>query len=99
MLRHKGIGVMPYLYRAFSAKNYCNKIKAAWSILNILSGKKIIGCSGQLCLFCGCDDGFDRLEAFIGTGLYLDKNDRAVGIDHNKVDFARPAGKIMGEFF
>ncbi len=61
--------------------------------------KKIAGGPEQSGLLGGGDGRLGGLESFGGFGSYLDKDDRAVGVNHNQIDFAGLAGKVAGEGF
>ncbi|GAG53117.1 unnamed protein product [marine sediment metagenome] len=90
---------MSYLGWGGLAEDYGNNVEAEGSVLDIVGGEKVAGGPGQSCFLWGCDDGLGGCEAFVGPGFYLDKNHRAVGVDHNKVDFTGFAGEVAGEFF
>ena len=90
---------MSYLYWASITKYYRNYIKAIWPGLYIVCCKKVPSGPLQFMLFGRGNNLFGWRQAFINPGLYLDKNDSAVGRDHNQVDFAGLAGKISGEGF
>jgi len=88
---------MSYLWSAGSAKYYGDNIKAKGTVLYIMRGQKIAGGPQQLHFF-GMGDGiFGWAKAFLGFGPNLDKDDGAVGIDHDQVDFAGLAGEIASE--
>lgn len=90
---------MFYCWLAGLAKHYRNDIEAKRAVLYI------VGCEKKACgpkqsgFFGGRDDGFSRCEVFIGPRFYLDENDRAVGVNHNQIDFAGFAGEVAGEGF
>ncbi len=90
---------MSYLGWGGLAKDYGDDVEAKGSVLDVVGGEKVAGGPGQSCFLWGCDDGLGGCEAFIGSGFYLDKNERAIGVDHNKVDFTGFAGEVAGEFF
>lgn len=90
---------MSYLWGGGLVEHYCDNIEAAGSVLYIVGCEKITGGSAQFVFFGGGDNGFDWCETFIGSGLYFDKDDGAIGIGHNKVYFAGPAGEVAGELF
>jgi len=98
-LRHKGVFVMSYLCGAGLAEHYRNDVKTKGSVLDIVGRKKIAGGPEQSGFFGGRDDGLGRPETFIGPRFYLDKDDRAIDIDHNQIDFAGLAGEVAGEPF
>lgn len=89
---------MCYLLAAGLAEHYCNNVKAERSVLNVVCGKKITGGPEESVFFGGGEYRFGRGKGFIGSGLYLDKDYGAVGIDHNEVDFTGFAGEVSGEF-
>lgn len=49
--------------------------------------------------FCGCDGGFGFGEIFVGPCFYLDENDGAIGVNHDKVELAGFAGEVSYEYF
>ena len=85
---------MSYLWAAGLAEYDGNDIKAKRAVLYIVRGEKI-ACgpeqSGSLGLCDGC---FGRAKGLIGFGSDLDKDDGAISIDHNKVEFAGFAGEV-----
>jgi len=88
---------VPYLRSAGSAEHYRDDIKAKRTVLYFLACKKITRGPQQLHFFGMCDGFLRRAKAFVSLGSDLDKNDGAVGIDHNQVDFAGLAGKVASE--
>lgn len=90
---------MSYLWSAGLAEDNGNNVKAKRPVVNVMRCKKITGGPGGLSLFCGGDDGLGGIEGFVCSGFYLNKNDTAIGIDHNKVDFAGFAQEVAGEDF
>ena len=98
-LWYKGILVVSYLFGAGLAEDYGDNVEAEGSVVDVVGGEKVAGGLGQSCFLWGCDDGLSGCEAFVGPGFYLDKNNRAIGVDHNKVDFTGFAGEVAGEFF
>ena len=96
-LWHKGVFVMSYLWSAGLAEYDGNDIKAKRAVFYIVRGEKI-ACrpeqSGSLALCDGC---FGWAKGLIGFGSDLDKDDGAVGIDHDKVELAGLAGEVAGE--
>jgi len=90
---------MSYLWVAGLAEDYCNNIEAEGSVLDVVSCQKVAGGSCQFGFFGSGDDGFGGREAFIGSGLYLNKDNRAIGVDHNEVEFTGFAGEVAGELF
>ena len=90
---------MFYCWLAGLAEHYCNDVKTIRSVLDFVSCEKITGGSGQSGLLGGGDGRLGGLESFGGFGSYLDKDDRAIDIDHNQIDFAGFAGEVAGEPF
>jgi len=90
---------MSYLCRAGLAEHYCNDIKTIRAVLYIVGCKKIACSPKQSGFFSGRDDGLSRPEIFIGPRFHLDKDDRAIAIGHNEVDFAGFAGEVASEGF
>jgi len=90
---------MSYLGTAFIIQYDCYHVESKGPVLDIIGGKKIAyrpEHSGFLCR------GYRRLgwaEVLVRPGLYLDKDERAVAVDHNQVDFPAPAGEVAGERF
>ena len=80
------------------AKDYGNNVKAERSIVYIIGSEKITGSPEESIFLCSCYNRFGRGKSFIGPCLYLDKNYRAIGIDHNEVDFTGFTGEVSGEF-
>ena len=88
---------MSYLRSAGSAQHYGDNIEAKRAVLYIMCGQKITRGPQQLHFF-GMGDGiFGWAKAFLGFGPDLDKNNGAVGIDHDQIDFAGLAGEIASE--
>jgi hypothetical protein len=80
---------MSYLWPAGLAQYYSDDIEAKGTILYVVRGEKILRRPEQFCSL-GLRDGFlGRAEGLIGSGSDLDKDDGAIGIDEDKVDFAR----------
>ncbi len=91
---------MSYLVAAAGFPGYyCHDVKATGSILNVMCCQKIACGCGQFAFLGGRDNRFYRVEGFVGPGFDLDKNKSAVGIDHNQIYFAGPAGIVAGELF
>ena len=90
---------MSYQRPAGSVENYCNNIKAKGAVLYIVGCKKILSSPEQPGFFRMCDGRFGWSKGFIGSGSDLNKDDGAVGINHNQVDFAGLAGEVASEFF
>jgi selenocysteine lyase/cysteine desulfurase len=90
---------MSYFWLAGLAEHYCNNIKTIRAVLYIVGCKKIACGPEQSGFFDGRDDRLSRLETFIGSRFYLDKDDGAVTINHNQIDFAGLAGKVPRELF
>lgn len=88
---------MSYLRPAGLAQYYSNDIEAKGAILYVVRGEKIACGPEQFCSL-GLRDGFlGRAKGLIGSGSNLDKDDGAIGIDKDKVDFAGFAGEVGGE--
>jgi len=88
---------MSYLRSAGLAEHDCHHVKAERAVLYIMRGQKITS-GPQQPHFFGMGNGiFGRAKTFVSFGPDLDKNDGAVGIDHDQVDFASLAGKIASE--
>ena len=64
-----------------------------------MNRKKITGGTEHFFLLGGGDGRLGRAETLVGPGLYLDKNDSPVTVDHDKVDFAGLAGEISRKIF
>ena len=90
---------MSYLGWAGLAEDYGDDVEAKGSVVDFVGGEKVAGGPGQSCFLWGCDDGLGGCEGLTGPGFYLDKNNRAIGVDHNKVEFTGFAGEVAGEFF
>jgi hypothetical protein len=89
---------MCYLLGPVFAQDYGNNVKTEGSVLDVVCGEKITGGPEESIFLCRCYNRFGRGKGFIGPGLYLDKNNRTIGIDHNEVDFTGFAGEVSGEF-
>jgi len=85
---------MSYLWFAGFSDNYNDYVESTGPIGNVVCCQEVSGGSAGSRLLGICDDLFGSTERLIGAGLYFDKNDGSVGIDHDKVDFAGLAGKI-----
>ena len=90
---------MSYLRAAFLAKNYRNHVEAKGAVLYVVCCKEVAGGPEHSGFLDGGDGELGRTESFIGPGLYLDKGDSPVGIDHDKVNLAGFAGKVASELF
>jgi hypothetical protein len=90
---------MSYLRAAGWCQHYRNNIKAKGAVLDIVGCKKILSSPEQPGFFRMCDGRFGWPKSFIGSGFDLNKDNGAVGIDHNQVDFAGLAGEVASEFF
>jgi hypothetical protein len=90
---------MSYLRAAGSVENYRNYIEAKGAVIYIVGCKKILSSPEQPGFFRMCDGRFGWSKGFIGSGSDLNKNQGAVGINHNQVDFAGLAGEVASEFF
>ncbi len=90
---------MSYLRAAFLAKNYRNHVEAKGAVLYAVSCKEVAGGPEHFGFLDGGDGRLGWTESFIGPGLYLDKGDSPVGIDHDKVNLAGFAGKVAGKPF
>ena len=97
LLRDEGVFVVFYLRSAGLAQNYRNNIEAKGTILDIVTCEEITRGSLQFCFFSRGDGRLDFGEFFIRSRFDLDKDDTAVGIDHNQVYFAGFTGKITSE--
>ncbi len=89
---------MSYLFAAGLAEYYRHDVEATRSGLYIVGSEKITGCFAEFGLFGLCDDRLGRLEEFIDSCFYLNKDDDALVVDHNEVDFAGLAGEVGGKF-
>ena len=96
-LWHKGIFVMFYLYGPGLTEHERNNIKTKRLVLNIVNCEKMTGGSAQFGSFSKRDDRLGWLETFIRSGFYLNEDDRAVGSDHNQIDFAAPTREVASE--
>ena len=98
-LWHEGVLVMSDLSRAFFSQYDCDHIESVRAVLDLVRSQKISGRTdypGPL----GAGDGrFRRAEVLGRPGLDLDKDQRAVAIDHDQVDFARFTEEISREGF
>jgi hypothetical protein len=90
---------MFYAWWSGLAEDYRYDVEAKGSVFDVVGCKKITGRSEQSGFFGRCDDRLDRLETLIGPGLDLDKDNGAVSLDHDKVDFTGFGGEISGQFF
>ena len=90
---------MSYLGAAGWRQHYRNNIKAKGAVFYIVGCKKILSGPEQSGFLGRCDGRFGWPKGFIGSGSDLDKDDGAVGINHNQVDFAGLAGEVASEFF
>ena len=88
---------MSYLWAVGLAEYYGNDIKAKGPAFYIVRGEKIPCGPEQSGSLGMCDGCFGRAKGLIGFGSDLDKDDGAISIDHNKVDFAGFAGEVGGE--
>ena len=88
---------MSDLGRAFFSQYDCDHIESVRAVLDLVRSQKISGRTdypGPL----GAGDGrFRRAEVLGRPGLDLDKDQRAVAVDHDQVDFARFTEEIASE--
>ena len=85
---------MSYSRFAGLSGNYNDYVESAGTIGDVVRCQEVSGGSAHSRLFGVCDDIFGSSERLIGAGLYFDKNDGSVGVDHDKVDFAGLAGEV-----
>jgi len=88
---------MSYLFAAISVKVNCDDVETAGAILYIILSKEIAGGFNHAGFLGKSDGRFCGCEGFIGPGFYLDKNNSAIGIGHDQVEFAGFTGKIFGK--
>ena len=93
-----GVFVMPYLCGAGLPNDYCNNIKAAGSVFNLVGCEKIPGGSFHSGFFSESDGRLDRLEIFACPCFDLDEDNASIAIDHNKVNLTSFTGEIADEF-
>ncbi len=98
-LRDEGVFVVSDLRSACAAQDYRDDIEAARTVLYIIAREEISGGSFQSVFFGRCDGILDIGEFFVGLGSDLNKDDTAVGIDHDQVKFAGFTAKISSECF
>lgn len=96
---NEGVFIVTYLRPAGLAQHNRDDIEAAGTVLDMLACEEISGGSGQSCFFDRCYGILDIGEFFIRLCSYLDKDNTAVGIDHNQVYLAGLAPKITSEDF
>ena len=90
---------MSYLLRAFFAQHDCYYVEAKGPVLDIIGSKKIAG-RPEHSGFLGFGDGrLGRAEILVRPGLYFDKDECPVAVDHNLIDFAGLAGEVASERF
>ncbi|HUW19540.1 MAG TPA: hypothetical protein VMW16_09580 [Sedimentisphaerales bacterium] len=90
---------MSYLWRAGSAEDDSHDVEAEGPVFYVVGGEEIAGGPERFGFFWGCDDGLDGVEGFTRPGFDLDEDDRAVGVDHDQIDFAGLTGEVAGEEF
>lgn len=90
---------MSDLWSAGLAEDNGDHVESERAVVDVMRCKKIMGGLESLFFFGGGDDGLGGTEGFVCSGFYLNKNDTAIGIDHNKVDFAGFAQEVAGEGF
>ena len=90
---------MSYLWPAGLAQHDGHNVKAKGTVLDMMCGEKITGGPKKFCPLGICDGLLGWAKTLIGFGSYLDKNDRAISIDHHQVDLTGLAGKVAGERF
>jgi len=88
---------MSYLHRACLPQHYSNKIESKWAGFNIMSCEKISGSPAHSVFLGTCYHRLHRTEILIRSGFNLYKNNSSVAINHNKVYFTTPAGKVTGQ--
>jgi len=88
---------MSYLLTSGSAEHYRNNIKAKGPVLYIVGREKITGGPVQFGFFSRRDNRFGRLETFIRSGFYFDKDNRTIRSDHNQIDFTSLTGEVASQ--
>lgn len=88
---------MSYSYGVFFAQHYCNHVETKGAVLNIMGCEKIAGGPEHSDFLDRGDGRLGWAKTFVRPGLYLDKDNTTVGIDHNQVDFAGLAGEVASE--
>lgn len=98
-LWHEGVLVMSDFGRTFFSQHDCNHVESVRTIFYLMGGQKIPGRTSHPCLFGPSDGRFGRAEIFACPGFDLNKDQCAVAIDHDQIDFTCLAEKISREGF
>jgi hypothetical protein len=90
---------MSYLLGSLFSQYYYYYVEAKRAVLDVIGGKKEACRPEHPGLLGFGDNRLRRTEILVSPCLYLDKDKRAVSIDHNQVDFARLAGEVASKRF
>lgn len=90
---------MPDLGRAFFSQYDRDYVESVRAIFYLMGGQKIPGRTDYSGPLSAGDGRFRRAEVFVRSRLDLNKDQCAVAIDHDQVDFARLAEEIPCEGF
>jgi hypothetical protein len=96
---YEGVFVVFYFWSGGLAEDDGDYVEAKRAVVDIVCGQEEAGGSGVFVFLCGVDDGFGGLKTLVGPCFHLDKDNRAVCVDHDKIDFAGFAGEVSGEGF
>ncbi len=90
---------MFYLCAALFRQDNGNDVEAKGAVINFICCEEITCGPEQFSFFRRSNNILGWCKIFSCSGFYLDENERPVGSDHNKVNFAGFAGEISGERF
>jgi len=90
---------MSDLGRAFFSQNDRYHVESVGAIFYLVGGQKVPGRTDHPGPLGAGDGRFGRAKVLVRPGFDLDKDERAVAIDHDQVDFARFAEEVASEGF
>jgi len=88
---------VPDLGRAFLSQNDRDDVESVGAIFYLVGSQKMPGRTDHPGPLGAGDGRFGRAEVLVGPGLDLDKDQRAVAIDHDQVELAHLAEVISRE--
>ena len=97
VLRHKSTLIMTNLRGTTGPENQGNNVKTQRAVFDLVGGEEVSGGPDQTLSLGRRDRIFGGPEGFIRPRADLDEDDRPVGVHHDQVQLARPAGVVAGQ--